>query len=580
MAFTDFYVSRTNGSNLNAGSGTGAALLVNTGGTWVQATRVFSCSGSPDLSSVTVGDFASVMPDGTSTTTPFVGRITAVDNVLKTITIHATASSGTAPTDGTSTRTIRVGGAWAGPTGSTTFPYTFVTNTLTNASGDPLFVSAINDQTYSGLTAGITISNNGPMYFGGCTATARDGGVANFDWGTSNVMCMTSTGTYLSYESMCFKNAATTGTNSVFAVNAAGIQTRFYRCAFTGGRLFGLQITSGSSGGIEVLECEFYGNNTSNTANGAGLLVAAATCAVRRCKAHSNTGSNTSGIRLDRGTDVEDTVCSTNGQHGILCNSIATADRFDIIRSDFYNNTGSGLVLGSTTNITVNIESSNFVKNGAWGVLGSGAGVKRGRMANCGFGAGTQANTSGTTSTLGYITEAGAVTYAADVTPWVDPANGDFRITLSTAKNAGRGSFLELASGQSGTVSYPDIGAGQHLDSGGGSGGTRRIGIMSATSGTERYRRVAGFQQVTPLSSAVGLTAPTGYTLNAIGRVLVQAVGQNVRFRLDGTNPTTSVGHLLTAGDPPISIDCGIANAKFIETTSGATLEVTYLVQE
>ena len=55
--------------------------------------------------------------------------------------------------------------------------------------------------------------------------------------------------------------------------------------------------------------------------------------------------------------------------------------------------------------------------------------------------------------------------FASDVTPWVDPANGDFRINLAAAKGAGRGSYTQNAGG--GTVGYPDIGAAQHQDSGG-----------------------------------------------------------------------------------------------------------------
>ena len=64
----------------------------------------------------------------------------------------------------------------------------------------------------------------------------------------------------------------------------------------------------------------------------------------------------------------------------------------------------------------------------------------------------------------------GAVTYGANLTPWVDPANGDFRINLAAAKGAGRGTFLQTSASYTGTVGFPDIGAAQHLDSGGASG--------------------------------------------------------------------------------------------------------------
>ena len=59
----------------------------------------------------------------------------------------------------------------------------------------------------------------------------------------------------------------------------------------------------------------------------------------------------------------------------------------------------------------------------------------------------------------------GAVTYASNATPWVDPANGDFRTNLPAAMNAGRGAFTETAASYAGAVGYPDIGAAMHKDS-------------------------------------------------------------------------------------------------------------------
>lgn len=111
MAFTEFYMQDT-GSNLNAGSTNGnTSVSTFASGNWVQATRVFTLAGA-DLSGVSVGNWASVYPNG-NTTTPFIGQITAVDDGADTITISATVSFGTAPTDGTGTRTLKVGGAWA-----------------------------------------------------------------------------------------------------------------------------------------------------------------------------------------------------------------------------------------------------------------------------------------------------------------------------------------------------------------------------------------------------------------------------------------------------------------------------------
>jgi hypothetical protein len=68
------------------------------------------------------------------------------------------------------------------------------------------------------------------------------------------------------------------------------------------------------------------------------------------------------------------------------------------------------------------------------------------------------------------VIESGTVTYANDVTPWVDPANGDFRINLAAAKGAGRGTFTQTAASYTGTIGYPDIGAAQHLEASAGGG--------------------------------------------------------------------------------------------------------------
>lgn len=117
------------------------------------------------------------------------------------------------------------------------------------------------------------------------------------------------------------------------------------------------------------------------------------------------------------------------------------------------------------------VVNCNFVANGGWGINFSSytAGEITIYGANNAFGSGTMANSSGTiTGNLGWDFD-GTVSYANDVTPWTDPDNGDFRISLASAKGAGVGSFLQTQAGQDGTIAYPDIGAAQHQDTGGGS---------------------------------------------------------------------------------------------------------------
>lgn len=79
-----------------------------------------------------------------------------------------------------------------------------------------------------------------------------------------------------------------------------------------------------------------------------------------------------------------------------------------------------------------------------------------------------------------------------------------------------------------------------------------------------------GYQQLTSLSSATALTVPAGSRL-----ALIQGETQNVRWRDDGTDPTTTVGMKLLA-DGALEYDGALSAIKFIEITSGAKLNVSY----
>lgn len=80
-----------------------------------------------------------------------------------------------------------------------------------------------------------------------------------------------------------------------------------------------------------------------------------------------------------------------------------------------------------------------------------------------------------------------------------------------------------------------------------------------------------GYEQVTSLSSAAGLTIPAGCEL-----ALVQAESQNVRWRDDGTNPTATVGMILMAGATLQYDAAQLGRLKFIETAASAKLNVSY----
>lgn len=180
-----------------------------------------------------------------------------------------------------------------------------------------------------------------------------------------------------------------------------------------------------------------------------------------RCISHDNTGSNSFGFQIDTSATLINCISDSNGSHGFNFSSSNVAAV--AIGCDAYNNGGSGFTITSRYFV---LENCNSVKNTGWGFLATGSSL--GTFHNCAVGSGTQANGSGTYSlSVSLESVVNGVTYASDVTPWTDPANGDFRISLAAAKGVGRGSFCQYQSGYAGTVGYPDIGAAQSTGSGG-----------------------------------------------------------------------------------------------------------------
>ncbi len=116
MAFTEFYIS-TLGSNLNGGSSnTANAKFTCVNGQWNTASQNYTpADGQNPSGNVNVGDFASVYPDG-SVVGVYITRITAVANATNgNISCNSTNAAGASPTNGATNRSIKVGGAWRGP---------------------------------------------------------------------------------------------------------------------------------------------------------------------------------------------------------------------------------------------------------------------------------------------------------------------------------------------------------------------------------------------------------------------------------------------------------------------------------
>ena len=87
-----------------------------------------------------------------------------------------------------------------------------------------------------------------------------------------------------------------------------------------------------------------------------------------------------------------------------------------------------------------------------------------------------------------------------------------------------------------------------------------------------------GYQQITDLSSAVGLTVPAK-DLNGLACkpsiAIITPETKTVRWRDDDTNPTTSVGMPLAAG-VTLQYDGDLSKIKFIQAEATAVLNISY----
>lgn len=487
MAYTEFTV-RSGGSNMNGGhiasNGEAATTPVYsaTNGGWSTVTNKFTpTSGNPSLT-VTVGDFAHVFTDA-STTPTYIGRVTAVS--ATDITVSSSVKSGTAPTTAASGVSINVGGAWAGPSGTTLFPFAFVTNAMTDSNLYRPRVNFKNDQTYS-MTASIVQNVAGPIKWQGYTTTFDDGGKATIDGGTTGVsyiLLNISNVNQNLFQDLIFQNNGATGSASLVATTTGGNAIAWFRrCVFAHSRGHGVELAQGTGG--MALECEAYDCNQSNTANLGGFLLSSIGSRVIRCVSHDHAaGVNAHGYIMGSNvTYLIESIADTCGGTGV---KHTTNGGSSLIQNcDFYNNTGDGYLIAPGGGVELlYMENCNFVKNGGYGVNLVDSSILAAMLVNNGFGAGTQVNTSGQTNiTTGtdLVEVLGSVTYANDVTPWVDPANGDFRITLAAAKGTGIGTFTQTATSYAGTVAYSDIGAAQHQDAGGGGGLVRLQAVNRA----------------------------------------------------------------------------------------------------
>jgi hypothetical protein len=87
-----------------------------------------------------------------------------------------------------------------------------------------------------------------------------------------------------------------------------------------------------------------------------------------------------------------------------------------------------------------------------------------------------------------------------------------------------------------------------------------------------------GYQQITALATAVGLTVPTQDRQGNHKQptfALITAETQGVRWRDDGVAPTASVGMPLEVG-VSLQYDGDLMGIRFIDQTASAKLNISY----
>ena len=80
-----------------------------------------------------------------------------------------------------------------------------------------------------------------------------------------------------------------------------------------------------------------------------------------------------------------------------------------------------------------------------------------------------------------------------------------------------------------------------------------------------------GYQQITSLSGATKLTVPAGTSL-----AVITPETQAVRYRDDGTDPTSTVGMPLGIGSYLFYDGAALAALSFIEQVASAKLDILY----
>lgn len=460
-AFTEFYVTGTATNNLNSGSTTNdGPTFHGLTGYFTNATGWWKSTGAVDLSGVSVGMWASIYTNG-STTNVCVGLITNVSDANDTIAISLAAKAGTAPSDDTAGFTqIRVGGAWKGPrtngvnTTDNIFPFTFAANTMTNGSGPRInFKSG----TYN-ITNSMTANKAGPIRYESYSVTAGDRlGEAIFDAsGASSAIAMLNCSVSLNdFVRLSFKNNGASQ-NSPYSFTASANHTYLESIYITNSWRGGMSI----GGQSIIVACKVENACRNNTAGQPAINDSSSSTMWIDCVSANSTNSNADGWKCSGNPKFIRCISWNNGAMGF--NTIGGYMENCIA----YNNGSAGIGIVGTIAANTFFRNLLIFKNGGAAITNSYSTVSTGAgmIGNWVVGSGSMTNAKGnfyqstTTDYGGTIDVTSPLVYATDTSPWVAPDTGNFtQASDATTRSAGLQYFNNLPT----TLSYPDLGPTQ-----------------------------------------------------------------------------------------------------------------------
>lgn len=463
-AVTDFCAWATVGDNRNAGSTTNAAPLIELTGGNVSGS-VFTKAGA-NLSAVTAGMWASLYADG-ATQAVYVAKITAVDDGADTITVSATDKMGTSPGNGTGNRSIRVGGAWWGFNGPNDFPFNLVQATAVNAANE---FAALNLRGTFFATDTITNTAPGVIIVQGYTNVFRDKGKAIIDGKTGTAGVVFSLfGTSSAANNWIIRDlefdgnfagspAAATATGN-WGVSIGGVGSYVQRVIVKNMWRGGLRADAAI---VTVTELDAHTNNRDDASDFGGFLA-------------TEEGTLSNSFIHDN-----DDLGSDNDNLGIVL-QLASGEPYNIFNCIVVRNTKHNLqIQGSAA--SVNVWGSTFWECDDNNIHSTGTGASAILVRNSILGGAGLYNINRSTAVDGSITiekcamlaggsgnlnninssfATDTITLSGD--PFVNKGADNWTPNDPLIKNTGWGQIGALA-----VLSYPDVGAVQHQDAGGG----------------------------------------------------------------------------------------------------------------